>query len=110
MSERSNSLLPSLSINRPTTVSMILLSLLVVGSIAMFLIPIALFPDGMENPQLYVSVSNPNSNPTDSEEQVTRPIEDALGTVPGIKRVYSQTRDSFVSVNIQFHKGVDLSE
>jgi HAE1 family hydrophobic/amphiphilic exporter-1 len=110
MSERSNSLLPSLSINRPTTVSMILLSLLVVGSIAMFLIPIALFPDGMENPQLYVSVSNPNSNPTDSEEQVTRPIEDALGTVPGIKRVYSQTRDSFVNVNIQFHKGVDLSE
>ena len=60
---------------------MILLTMLVVGSIAYLRIPIALFPDDMENPRLYISVSYPNSNPTDTENKVTRKIEEALGTV-----------------------------
>ncbi len=110
MNRPANSLLPSLSVNRPITVSMILLSMLVVGAIATEMIPIALFPDGFENPQLHVGVSYRNSNPTDTEEQVTRPIEDALGTVPHIRRIYSNTQSSYVNVRIQFHKGTDLSE
>lgn len=110
MSEQSNSLLPSLSINRPITVAMILLTLLVVGGIATVLIPIALFPDDFEHPQLYIGVSNRNSNPTDTEEQITRPIEDALGTVPNIKRIYSSSQSSYASVRVQFHKGADLGE
>ncbi len=110
MKRKANSLLPSLSVNRPITVSMILLSVLVVGAIATRMIPIALFPDGFEDPQLYIGVSYRNSNPSDTEEQVTRPIEDALGTVPHIRRIYSNTQSSYVNVRIQFHKGTDLAE
>ena len=110
MKRKANSLLPSLSVNRPITVSMILLSMLVVGAIATRMIPIALFPDGLEDPQLYIGVSYRNSNPSDTEEQVTRPIEDALGTVPHIRRIYSNTQSSYVNVRIQFHKGTDLAE
>ncbi len=89
---------------------MILLSLLVVGTIATRLIPIALFPEDFDQPQINIGVSYRNSTPSDSEEQVTRPIEDALGTVPNLERVYSNTQSNYVSVSVQFHKGTDLSE
>jgi len=110
MAHRNNSLLPSLSIRRPTTVAMSLLTLLVVGTIAYFRIPIALFPDDMENPALSIRVSNPNSNPTDTEDQVTRKIEEGLGTVPGVDRILSTSFKSYSQVQVTFHKGVDISE
>lgn len=89
---------------------MILLSLLVVGTIATQMIPIALFPDDYDQPQINIGVSYRNSTPDDSEEQVTRPIEEALGAVPNLRRVYSNTQSNYVSVQVQFHKGTDLSE
>ncbi|MDA7641192.1 efflux RND transporter permease subunit, partial [Opitutaceae bacterium] len=89
---------------------MSLLTLLVVGTIAYFRIPIALFPDDMENPALSIRVSNPNSNPTDTEDQVTRKIEEGLGTVPGVDRILSTSFESYSQVQVTFHKGVDISE
>ncbi len=110
MAHRNNSLLPSLSIRRPTTVAMSLLTLLVVGTIAYLRIPIALFPDDMENPALFIGVSNPNSNPTDTEDQVTRKVEEGLGTVPGVDRIMSTSYESYSQIQVRFHKGVDISE
>lgn len=109
MSKRENSLLPSLSLRRPITVSMSLITLLVVGTIAYLRIPIALFPDDMEDPRLYIGVSYPNSNPTDTEEKITRKIEEGLGTVPGVKRIDSTSFDSYSNTRVSFHKGIDLS-
>ncbi len=110
MDEQRDSFLPSLSIRRPTMVSMSLLTLLVVGAIAYIKIPIALFPDDMENPMLFIGVSNPNSNPTDTEEKVTKLVEEGLGTVPGVKRIYSNSYESYSQTNVAFHKGIDISE
>ena len=91
-------------------VTMSLLTLLVVGAIAYFKIPIALFPDDMENPALFLGVSYPNSNPTDTEDKVTKKIEEGLGTVPGIDRIMATSFESYSRVYVTFHRGVDISE
>ena len=52
--KRKNALLPSLSVNRPITILMGLLTTLVLGAIAYLKVPIELFPSGMEMKRLYI--------------------------------------------------------
>jgi hydrophobic/amphiphilic exporter-1 (mainly G- bacteria), HAE1 family len=100
--------IPRFSVSRPVTVAMILLTMLVVGFIAYQRIPIALIPDGLEGNQLYIQCSYPNASPRDVEEKVARKIEDIVGTVPGVKRVYSQSRNGSCFVRVEFQTGTNL--
>ena len=70
MLEERPRLLPNFSINRPVTVLMSLLAILVVGYIAFTQIAIELMPEGFAPPFLGVYVPYPNSNPQEVEEQV----------------------------------------
>ncbi len=110
MEGRNHSILPSLSVKRPTLVTMSLLTLLVVGAIAYIRIPIALFPDDMESPALFLGIAYPNTNPTDTEEKITKKVEEGLGTVPGIDRITAISRESYSQVFVTFHRGIDISE
>ena len=100
--------IPRFSVHRPVTVVMILLTMLVVGFIAYQRIPIALYPEGLEGNQLYIFTSYPNASPRDVEEKVARKIEDIVGTVPGVKRVYSSSRSGNCFVRVEFQTGIDL--
>ena len=73
--ETKESLLPRLSVRRPISVLMIFCALLLVGAIAYIKLPITLFPSGFDPPFLWVWVSYRTSNPTEIEEQITRPLE-----------------------------------
>jgi HAE1 family hydrophobic/amphiphilic exporter-1 len=100
--------IPRFSVRRPVTVVMILLTMLVVGFIAYQRIAIALYPDGLEGNQLYIQCQYPNASPRDVEEKVARKIEDIVGTVPGVKRVYSYSRNGSCSVRVEFQTGTNL--
>ena len=100
--------IPRFSVSRPVTVIMILLTMLVVGYIAYLRIPIALYPDGLEGNQLYIQASYPNASPRDVEEKVARKIEDIVGTVSGVKKVYSYSRSGFCFVRVEFQTGINL--
>lgn len=100
--------LPRFSVTKPVTVSMILLAILVVGYIAYRRVPLALFPEGMENNALYVWVQYANATPRDIEEKIARPLEDIIGTVPNVKKVNSYSSNGFCSVRIEFQHGTSL--
>jgi hydrophobic/amphiphilic exporter-1 (mainly G- bacteria), HAE1 family len=108
MNEPATYAIPRFSVRRPVTVAMILLTMLVVGFIAYSRIPIALYPDGMEGNMLWIQASYPNASPRDVEEKVTRKIEDIVGTVPGVKRVYSGSRNGSCFVRVEFQVGTNL--
>ena len=100
--------IPRFSVSRPVTVLMMLLAIVVVGYIAYTRIPIALFPEGMEGNMLFVQVSYPNASPRDIEEKITRKIEDIVGTVPDVKRVFSFSNNGFSNVRVEFQTGTNL--
>ncbi len=100
--------IPRFSVSRPVTVVMILLTMLVVGFIAYSRIPIALYPEGLEGNMLYIQASYPNASPRDVEEKVARKIEDIVGTVSGVKKVNSYSRNGGCSVRIEFQTGTNL--
>jgi HAE1 family hydrophobic/amphiphilic exporter-1 len=100
--------IPRFSVSRPVTVIMILLTMLVVGFISYLRIPIEMMPAGLEWNQLYIQVSYPNASPRDVEEKVARKIEDIVGTVPGVKKVNSYSRNGGCSVRVEFQTGMNL--
>jgi hypothetical protein len=83
--------IPRFSVTRPVTVAMILLTMLVVGFIAYSASRSRSIPTARGQPALH-PVPVPNASPRDVEEKVSRKIEDIVGTVPGVKAVYSYSR------------------
>ena len=102
------SLLPKFSINRPVTVIMTLLALLVVGYIAFTQISVDLMPKGFVVPFLGVWTPYPNSNPQEVEEQIAKPIEEQIQTISGVRRVTSNSSSNGCWIFIEFAQGTDM--
>ncbi len=103
-----SSLLPRFAINRPVTVIMILCAMLVVGFIAFKQTPTELMPSGFTPNFLFVSAPYSNSNPQEIEEQITKPIEEQLRTVSGVRRVQTTSHGNGMWAFIEFANGADM--
>jgi HAE1 family hydrophobic/amphiphilic exporter-1 len=90
-----------LSLKRPVTAVMFYVSLMVVGLIAAFRLPLEQFPD-VNLPFVVVDLPYPGSTPEEVERTIARPAEEALATLPGIARLNSVSRDNGATVFVQF--------
>lgn len=102
------SLLPRFSVTRPVTVTMCLVALLVLGAMAYARIPVKMFPSGFSRPFLYVRINYPNSTPRESEQQIARPLEEALKMVKGVEQVRTYSSSSGVRAPVNFREGVNM--
>ncbi|MBG0561873.1 efflux RND transporter permease subunit [Actinoplanes aureus] len=66
-----------------------------------------LFPS-IELPAAFVSAVLPGASPEAVEEQVTKPIEDAVKGIDGIDTVTSTSRENVSSVVVMFEFGTDI--
>ncbi len=99
--------LPSLAVRRPVTTLMILISVMVVGAIAMDRLPHAYLPD-LDMPYIGVQIPYPNSNPTQVEKEITKPVEEVLATLPGVKQLRTSSSADEASFSMEFAWGQDL--
>ena len=81
--------LPRFSVNRPVTVTMMLLAMLVVGAIAYSRIPLTLVPEGVEWPRLFALAFYPNAGAIEVEKKVVRLMEEAVAQIGGVKGMRS---------------------
>ncbi len=100
--------LPSLSLRRPISMLMLYVSLLVIGSIAMLRLPLEMFP-ALDAPFVLVQAPYPGASPVEIERTITRPIEEALATLSGIKRMNSQSNTDGATVFMEFSWDNDVS-
>ena len=100
--------LPRFSVNRPVTVVMMLLALLVVGVIAYTRIPLTLFPEGMDYPRLFVWAPYPNAGAVEVEKKVVRHLEEAIAQVSSVKSIQSGAERGSGWARVEFQKGTDL--
>ncbi|MCF7220527.1 efflux RND transporter permease subunit [Marilutibacter chinensis] len=75
-----------LSLKRPVTTVMLFVSMFVVGLIASFRLPLEALPD-VSAPFLFVQLPYAGSTPEEVERTVLRPVEEALATLNGVKRM-----------------------
>ena len=90
-----------LALKRPVTTVVVFVALALVGLIASRLLPLEKFPD-IEWPGIYVEIPYEGSTPEEVERQITRPIEEALATLSGLKRMRSWSSENRAQVQLEF--------
>lgn len=96
------------ALRRPVTTVMVFVSFLLVGLIAARLLPLEFFPD-VDGPVVVVEIPYPSSTPEEVERQITRPVEESIATLSGIKRMQSRSSESQSTVIVFFDWGRDIS-
>jgi HAE1 family hydrophobic/amphiphilic exporter-1 len=99
--------LPELAIKRHVTTLMILVSLAVLGTVALIRLPLAFLPE-IEEPELFVILPWDNASPEQVERMVVRPVEDALGSVKGVTSMWSRCGTDGGRIRLGFDWGYDL--
>ncbi|MFK7928610.1 MAG: efflux RND transporter permease subunit [Myxococcota bacterium] len=99
--------LPALAFDRPVTVLVFFVALLVLGTLAWFRVPLQLMPDGLEQSQLFVRLANPGGTPRETDEQVVGPAYAQLATIPGLKTIRSSAGADSASFNLSFDSSVN---
>ncbi len=99
--------LPKLAVTRPITTAMILISILVVGGIALARLPLAYLPE-VDAPFIGVQIPFPNSNPLQIEKEIVKPVEEVLATIPGVKTLNGQADPDQAQIFLEFEWGKEL--
>ncbi|WKE67063.1 efflux RND transporter permease subunit [Gallaecimonas kandeliae] len=89
------------SLKRPVTVLMLSLSMLVMGVLASRWLQLEMWP-GIEIPEITIQVPYANATPQEVEDNITRPIEEALATLSGVKEMRSWSNSDGANVDLQF--------
>ncbi len=101
--------IPRIAIERPVTMFMISMVIILLGGISLTRLPVDLMPD-TQMPTISVRVNYSGVGPLEMEELVTRPIEQAVSAVAGLERVDSTSSEGNANVRLNFAWGTDLRE
>ena len=107
MTRSSQSGVLSAILTRPIGVMMSLVLMMVIGSIAYIRLPLQLLPDGLNPPFMWLAIPTLSASPEENEQQVAKPIEDALSTLAEIDRLRSFIRTNNVGFAIHLHPQSD---
>jgi multidrug efflux pump subunit AcrB len=89
------------AIRNPSPVVLLFVLLTAAGLMAFAAMKVQNFPD-IELPVVTVSASLPGASPSQMETEVARRLENALATVPGVKRVNSTLTDGAADLSVEF--------
>lgn len=99
--------LTTISVSRRVTTSMFFLGVVLFGIIALTQIGVDFLPS-IKIPQLLVETDLSGASPEEMEKTVTRPIEEVVSTVNGVKDVTSTSQDGRSLVTINFYWGTNV--
>ena len=99
--------LASIAIRRPVTTLMLYTGIVLLGLVALFNLPVDFLPT-IQIPKITVQTFYPGTSPAEVEFVVTQPIESSLGTVAGVKKIRSITREGLSVVTVEFYWGTSM--
>jgi HAE1 family hydrophobic/amphiphilic exporter-1 len=89
------------AINRPVTVSMFVVAVILFGIVSLDRLALNLLPD-ISYPSLTIQTDYQDAAPEEVESLITRPIEESVGVVPGLTRLSSISRSGQSEVVLEF--------
>lgn len=99
--------LPEYALRKKVTIVMVTLGIIVVGTISFLKLPQELFPP-ITFPQVTIVTDYVNAAPEEIETLITKPIEEAVGSVAGLKRLESISREGRSTIIVSFNWGQDI--
>jgi HAE1 family hydrophobic/amphiphilic exporter-1 len=97
------------AIRTPTPVVLLIVALTLAGIISYINLPVKQFPN-VEFPIVSVSVTQSGAAPAEVETQITRPIEDALAGIAGLRHVSSTVSLGASNTTAEFELGTDMQK
>ncbi|MDX1779021.1 MAG: efflux RND transporter permease subunit, partial [Thermodesulfobacteriota bacterium] len=88
--------LPNFCIKRPVTTIMMVLALFIFGLISSGRLGVDIFPD-VDFPLVTVRTLWENARPEEMDNNITDELEDAIGSISGIKHIISNSLEGFSS-------------
>ncbi|EGM77909.1 cation/multidrug efflux pump [Rheinheimera sp. A13L] len=99
--------LVDIAVARPVTMWMFTLGIMLFGLVAMGRLAVNLLPD-LSYPTLTIRTEYQGAAPAEVEQLVSKPIEEAVGIVKGIRKVHSVSRAGRSDVIMEFEWGSDM--
>ena len=96
-------------LKRPVTTILSVICLIVFGLSSVLSSKLELIPE-MDMPMLIVATTYVGASPEDVSELVTKPIEDEIGTLNGVKSVNSYSQENISMVILEYQYGTDIDE
>ncbi|MEW6661835.1 MAG: efflux RND transporter permease subunit [Bacillota bacterium] len=100
--------LSKLAVNRPVTIVMLILIVLLLGAVSLADLTIDLFPE-LNLPWAVVITQYTGAGPQEVENMVTRPFESVLGTVNNVTEIQSISMVGTSVVAVEFKWGTDMN-
>ncbi|TDR22438.1 efflux RND transporter permease subunit [Marinicella litoralis] len=94
---------------RRVTVFMLAIGFILFGSIAMNNMPVTLLPS-LEYPTLTIRTDYDNTGPEEMELLITKPLEESVGVVKGLSKIYSTSTTGRSDVKLQFNWDADMKQ
>lgn len=101
--------LPQIGVRRPVTTLMVFFAVLILGAISWTRLAVDMMPE-IESPSISVYTRWDGASTEDVEQQITRVIESALGSVTDLDEITSDTSESVSRVTCKFKWGTELGE
>jgi HAE1 family hydrophobic/amphiphilic exporter-1 len=96
-------------IKNPIPVALMFIAAVIGGTIAYNFLPIKRFPN-VVFPAVLVVVTDNGAAPAEIKTQITRPIEDAMAGIAGVRDMQSEVSQGTSTTQIQFELGEDLQK
>ncbi|WP_042148005.1 MULTISPECIES: efflux RND transporter permease subunit [unclassified Pseudoalteromonas] len=95
-------------VKRPVTVCMFTLAIMLFGMVGFSRLSVSLLPD-LSYPTLTIRTVNPGAAPAEIEQLLSKPIEEAVGVVKGIRKVHSISKAGQSDVIVEFDWGIAMN-
>ncbi|MBU8870111.1 MAG: efflux RND transporter permease subunit [Gemmatimonadales bacterium] len=97
-----------LSLRRPVSLAMILVTIILLGTVSIFKLPLDFLPQ-VEMPFIAVFIPYSGGIPSENEREIVKPIEEVLATLGGVKEIFSFSDADQVQVGVTFDWGRDVN-
>lgn len=100
--------IPDLALDRPVGTLMLLLSLTVLGTVALFRLPLGFFPH-LEQPEVDIEIPFPGSHPLEAIREAVMPVEEEIATIPGLRSLDSRAGAGSAFIEARFDWTADAA-
>lgn len=99
--------MPKFSVKKPFTVLVMVIVIVILGVVSLSSMTTDLLPE-MNLPYMIVITTYPGASPEKVEVSVCEPMERSLGSVSGVKNIYSMSYENYGIVQLEFVDGTNM--
>ena len=96
------------SIQNPVFATMVMVALCVLGLFSYSRLGVEQMPD-ISFPGAWIEIGYPGASPEAVERELTKPVEEAINSIAGVKRITSRSLEGRAQANVEFSLDADMA-